>query len=70
MQRKMKSRRKSIVSIFLAAALVFTMAPPELNAEASVGDTEEKWVPVSQYVQDNNYDVPADYMTEKTGVSY
>lgn len=54
----------------LAVAMVFTMLPADVRAEASAGDAGEKWAPISQYVQDSNYDVPADYMQKKQGTDY
>lgn len=39
-------------------------------ALVSAGDGTEKWAPISQFVQDTNYDVPVDYMQKKTGIDY
>lgn len=42
----------------------------DVPALVSAGEGTEKWVPISQYVQDTNYDVPADYMQKKEGIDY
>jgi len=41
-----------------------------LPALVSAGDGTEKWTPIDQFVQDTNYDVPADYMQKKDGIDY
>ncbi len=39
-------------------------------AAVSAGDGTETWKPMDQFVQDTNYDVPADYMKKIPGVDY
>lgn len=69
MQRKRKTR---IFAMIVAAAMAFTVMPAEIRAETSAeaAQEQETWAPISQYVQDKNYNVPSDYMAEKTGVNY
>ena len=58
--------------MIVAAAMAFTVMPAEIRAETSAeaAQEQETWAPISQYVQDKNYNVPSDYMAEKTGVNY
>ena len=50
-------------------ALAKSMAEPFISPEA-MADPSASWVPVSQYVEDTDYNVPADYMVRKDGVDY
>lgn len=81
MEKMGKKRRRRIVAIALAAVMAFTAVPADMRTEASVGNADvpalvsagdgaEQWVPISQYVQDTNYDVPTDYMQKKAGINY
>ena len=81
MEKMGKKRRRRIVAIALAAVMAFTAVPADMRTEASVGNADvpalvsagdgaEQWVPISQYVQDTNYDVPTDYMQKKAGIDY
>lgn len=81
MEKKGQNRRKRFFAMALAAVMAFTAVPADVRADTaadkadmpmlvSAGDGTEQWVPISQYVQDTNYDVPTDYMQKKTGIDY
>ncbi len=77
MQGICKKGRKRIFAAVLAAAMVFTTVPADVQAQAECAQAQasaekaaEKWKPISQYVEDTNYEVPSDYMQKKAGIDY